>query len=38
LVADEIMAALAAQDILPELFAALQAKQANRSPEIAKKG
>jgi len=38
LVADVIMAALAAQDILPELFAALQAKQANRSPEIAKKG
>ena len=38
LVADDLMAALAAQDILPELFAALQNKQANRSPEIAKKG
>lgn len=38
LVADDLMAALAAQDILPELFAALQSKQANRSPEIAKKG
>ena len=38
LVADDLMAALAAQDILPELFSALQNKQANRSPEIAKKG
>lgn len=38
LVADDLMAALAAQDILPELFAALQSRQANRSPEIAKKG
>lgn len=38
LVADDLMAALAAQDILPELFAAIQSKQANRSPEIAKKG
>lgn len=37
-VADDLMAALAAQDILPELFSALQTKQANRSPEIAKKG
>jgi hypothetical protein len=37
LVADDLMAALAAQDILPELFSALQNKQANRSPEIAKK-
>lgn len=37
-VADDLMAALAAQDILPELFTALQNKQANRSPEIAKKG
>jgi hypothetical protein len=38
LASDDLMAALAAQDILPELFAALQNKQANRSPEIAKKG
>lgn len=38
LVADDLMAALVAQDILPELFTALQTKQANRSPEIAKKG
>lgn len=35
--ADDLMAALAANDILPELFAALQARQQNRSPEIAKK-
>jgi hypothetical protein len=35
--ADDLMAALAANDILPELFAALQSKQQNRSPEIAKK-
>jgi hypothetical protein len=37
LAADDLMAALAANDILPELFAALQNKQQNRSPEIAKK-
>jgi len=38
LVADDLMAALAAQDILPELFTALQSKQAGKSVEIAKKG
>jgi len=37
LVADDLMAALAAQDILPELFTALQSKQAGKSVEIAKK-
>jgi hypothetical protein len=36
-VADELMAALAAQDILPELFTALQNKQQGKSPELAKK-
>jgi len=36
--ADDLMAALASSDILPELFTALQARQQNRSPEIAKKG
>lgn len=38
LAADDLMAALAAQDILPELFAALQAKQQNKTSELAKKG
>ena len=38
LAADDLMAALAANDILPELFAALQTRQQNRSPELAKKG
>lgn len=36
--ADDLMAALAAQDILPELFAALQNKQQNKTPDLAKKG
>lgn len=38
MVADDLMAALAAQDILPELFAALQNKQQNKTSETAKKG
>lgn len=38
MVADDLMAALAAQDILPELFAALQNKQQNKTSEQAKKG
>lgn len=38
LAADDLMAALAANDILPELFAALQSRQQNRTPELAKKG
>jgi len=38
LAADDLMAALAAQDILPELFSALQNKQQNKTSELAKKG
>lgn len=38
MVADDLMAALAAQDILPELFAALQNRQQNKTSETAKKG
>lgn len=37
LASDDLMAALAANDILPELFAALQAGLQNRSNETAKK-